>query len=62
VSHHDRPIHALTATELAAAIRRGDLTSTAVCEHYLARIAGLNPTINAYTRVLADEARAAGAR
>jgi Asp-tRNA(Asn)/Glu-tRNA(Gln) amidotransferase A subunit family amidase len=49
----------LPATELAARIRRRDISPVEVVDAYLARIAHRNPVINAYTLVLADEARAA---
>jgi Asp-tRNA(Asn)/Glu-tRNA(Gln) amidotransferase A subunit family amidase len=49
----------LPATELAARIRRRDLSPVEVVDAYLTRIARRNPVINAYTLVLADEARSA---
>ncbi|MDQ0467248.1 amidase [Labrys wisconsinensis] len=49
----------LPATELAARIRRRDLSPVEVVEAYVSRIELRNPVINAYTLVLADEARAA---
>lgn len=52
-------LHALPAGELAAAIREGRTTATAACEHYLARVAALNPAVNAYLTVLPEEALAA---
>jgi len=51
----------LSAVDLGAGIRRGDFTSEAVMESVLARIARLNPRLNAITFDLADEARAAAA-
>ena len=50
------------ATELAALIRRGQVTSGEVVEAYLARIEAVNPDINAVTVTLADEARAAASQ
>jgi amidase len=47
------------AGELARRIREGEVTSRAVVEAHLERIAAVNPTVNAVTRVLADEALAA---
>ncbi len=47
---------ALSATELAAAIRAGKLSASQAVQDALARIARLNGRINAFTRVLADEA------
>jgi Asp-tRNA(Asn)/Glu-tRNA(Gln) amidotransferase A subunit family amidase len=46
----------LPATELAAGIRRRDLSPVEVVNAYLERIEDRNPTINAYTLVLADKA------
>lgn len=44
--------------EAAERIARRDLSPVALTEAYLARIAVLNPRLNAYVRVLADAARA----
>ena len=49
------------AGELAGMIARGEVTSTEVVEAHLARIADVNPDLNAVTVTLADEARAAAA-
>ena len=49
----------LSATELAARIRRRDISPVEVVDAYLRRIEQRNPLINAYTLVLAEEARAA---
>ena len=49
----------LPATELAARIRRRDISPVEVVDAYLRRIEQRNPVINAYTLVLADEARSA---
>jgi Asp-tRNA(Asn)/Glu-tRNA(Gln) amidotransferase A subunit family amidase len=46
----------LPATELAARICRRDLSPVEVVEAYLGRIKDRNPSINAYTLVLADQA------
>jgi hypothetical protein len=46
----------LPATELAARIRRRDLSPVEVMNAYLDRIGERNPVINAYTTVLADRA------
>jgi Asp-tRNA(Asn)/Glu-tRNA(Gln) amidotransferase A subunit family amidase len=46
----------LPATELAARIRRRDLSPVEVVNAYLDRIADRNPVVNAYTTVLADRA------
>ncbi|MDE2689914.1 MAG: amidase [Acidobacteriota bacterium] len=47
------------ARELAAAIRRGEVSSVEVIESHLARVEAVNGHLNAVVRVLADEARAA---
>ena len=48
-----------SAGELAAAIRRGDVSSLEVVDSHLARVEAVNGHLNAVVRVLADEARAA---
>ncbi len=48
-----------SAGELAAAIRRGEVSSVEVIESHLARVEAVNGHLNAVVRVLADEARAA---
>ena len=50
------------ARELAHVIRSGDVTSREVIEAHLARIEEVNPSINAITITLADEAIAAADR
>ena len=50
-----------TAGELAGMIARGEVSSAEVVEAHLARIAEVNPRLNAVVRVLADEARAGAA-
>lgn len=47
----------LPATELAARIRRRDVSPVEVVEAYLHRIEARNPVVNAYTLVLGDQAR-----
>lgn len=47
-----------SATELAAAIRGGETTSREVLEAHLARVAEVNPAVNAVTEVLTERARA----
>ncbi|MGD9755640.1 MAG: amidase [Acidimicrobiia bacterium] len=47
-----------TATELAALVRTGALSSRDLLEHYLERIDRLNPAINAVPTIDADRARA----
>ena len=51
-----------SATELAAQIKAKNLSSREVIDAHLARIAAVNPHLNAVVRVLADEARAAADR
>ncbi|WP_328477472.1 amidase [Actinoplanes sp. NBC_00393] len=51
----------LTATEIAAQVRDGRLTATAVVDAHLDRIAAVNPKVNAVTVVLDDQARSAAA-
>ncbi|HTJ59269.1 MAG TPA: amidase family protein [Devosiaceae bacterium] len=46
----------LPATELAARIRRRDVSPVEVTEAYLRRIEARNPVVNAYTLVLGDKA------
>jgi len=47
---------------LRAAIEKGALSATQIAEHYLARIAELDPKLQAYSVVYADRARATAAR
>jgi len=47
-------IHELTAIELAAAIRDGELSPVAVTEHYLRRTAELNEKVGAFYTVTAE--------
>ena len=51
----------LPATALAAAIGRGDVRAIDAAELYLERIEALNPTLDAYLTVAADEARTVAA-
>ena len=46
-----------SAGEIAAAVARGEITARAVTEATLARIARLNPVLNAFTDVTAERAR-----
>lgn len=48
-----------TATELAAAVRSGSVTSREVTGRYLERIEAINPELNAFCTVRRDEALAA---
>jgi aspartyl-tRNA(Asn)/glutamyl-tRNA(Gln) amidotransferase subunit A len=47
-----------TATEIAQAVARGETTALAVIEAALARVAKLNPLLNAFTDLTAERARA----
>lgn len=49
----------MSATELAGAIRSGQVSSREVIEAHLRRIEAVNPSINAITAILAEEAVAA---
>jgi amidase len=51
--------HELTGLEQADAIRRGEISSAELVEHYLARIDRLADDVGAFVTVTADEARAA---
>jgi amidase len=50
-------LHALTALELAAALRRGEVSAVEATEHTLARAGRLGPLVGAFTTVTADLAR-----
>src|ERR1700722_511204 len=50
-------IHDLTVTELAAAIRSGELSPVAVTEHYLDRTDRLNEQVGAFYTVTHELAR-----
>jgi amidase len=51
----------LTATEQAALVRSGEVSSVELVENYLERIERLDPELNAYVTVCADEALVAAA-
>ena len=51
----------VTVEALAALVRDRTLTAAAVTEHALERIEALNPTLNAFVAVDADDARAQAA-
>jgi amidase len=55
-------IHDLTVTELAAAIRTGETSSTEITEHYLERIDRLNEQVGAFYTVTDELAREEAAR
>ena len=50
-------IHDLTVLELAAAVRRRELSPTEITGHYLDRIERLNTEVGAFYTVTADLAR-----
>ncbi len=52
-------INRLSATEIVAKIKAGELTSREVTEHFIARIEEVNPSINAVVIDFFDRARAA---
>ncbi|MGW1176041.1 amidase [Kitasatospora sp. NPDC002543] len=53
------PVWSRTATELATAVRAGEVSALDVVDGHLARIAEVNPRLNAVTQLLADSARSA---
>ncbi|HEX5595739.1 MAG TPA: amidase [Micromonosporaceae bacterium] len=50
-------LHDLTAVEQAAAIRRGEVSSIELVDHYLARIEAFGDTVGAFVTVTAEAAR-----
>ncbi|MFB7615633.1 amidase [Kitasatospora sp. NPDC056181] len=54
-------IWTMTAAEQAAAVRSGEVSAVEVVDSHLARIAEVNPQVNAVTQLLADRAREAAA-
>jgi aspartyl-tRNA(Asn)/glutamyl-tRNA(Gln) amidotransferase subunit A len=57
-----KPLHELSIAEAGALLRSGSITSTALTEHALARIAALEPLLNAFVLVTRDRALADAAR
>src|SRR5580658_1606486 len=55
-------IHRLPLVEMASLARSGAVSSSELVEAHLARIENVNPHFNAFTRVLADQARASARR
>lgn len=51
-------LHDLTAMELAAAVRRGELSSVEIVDHYLDRISGHDAALGAFRTVRPEPARA----
>ena len=52
-------LHDLTALEQGSAIRAGEVSTSELVEHYLARIDRLSDTVGAFVTVTADRARPA---
>src|SRR6476469_1969236 len=52
-------LHDLTALEQGTAIRAGEVSTSELVEHYLARIDRLSDTVGAFVTVTADRARSA---
>src|SRR5499425_3309070 len=55
----DTELTRLTAAEIAAAIRDGEVSAAEVTDAHLARIAEVDPRVRAFLHVAADQARAA---
>lgn len=55
-------VTSLAATEIAARVASGELAASAVAEAVLERIGALNPSLNAFTLILPDLARAQAER
>src|SRR5215467_13078921 len=55
----DTELTRLTAGQIAAAIRGGDITAAEVTDAHLARIEQVDPSVRAFLHVAADQARAA---
>jgi aspartyl-tRNA(Asn)/glutamyl-tRNA(Gln) amidotransferase subunit A len=53
-----KPFHELSIAEAGAALRSGAVTSAALTEHALARIAALDGALNSFITVTAERARA----
>jgi aspartyl-tRNA(Asn)/glutamyl-tRNA(Gln) amidotransferase subunit A len=56
------PLHYQAITELAAAIRKGDMTCVSLTEHIFDRIQALDGALNAFRRVAAEQALEAASR
>jgi aspartyl-tRNA(Asn)/glutamyl-tRNA(Gln) amidotransferase subunit A len=54
-------VSVISATEIARAVRSGERRSLDVVDEHLARVAAREEELNAFNRVMADEARAAAA-
>ena len=55
------PAHGRTAAAIAAAVRKGELSATAVLDEHLARIAEQEADVHAFNLVMGDYARAQAA-
>ena len=53
-----KPLHELSIAEAGAALRSGSISATQLTDHALARIAAINPKINAFVTVTEERARA----
>ncbi len=53
-----KPLHELSVAEAGAALRNGEISARQLTEHALARIAAINPLINAFVTVTEKRARA----
>ncbi|MGI9238064.1 MAG: Asp-tRNA(Asn)/Glu-tRNA(Gln) amidotransferase subunit GatA [Woeseiaceae bacterium] len=62
MSDNREQLHVQSMTELTAGLERGDFTSVELTESLLARIAALDPRLNAFITVTADEALAAAGK
>ncbi len=60
-AHADDPVYFRSATELASAIRRGEISSVELLNIYLERIERYNSDINAVVAIDTEAARAAEA-
>ena len=54
-------LHTLTAVQLTGKIHKGEVTATEAVIDALGRIESLNPTVNAFTTIIADRALARAA-
>jgi len=56
-TRESKRLTSLSAAEMAAGVRRGETKTTALIEAHLERIENVNPKLNAFVHVDADEAR-----
>ena len=62
ISEPEFPLHFRSATSLAAAINKREISAAELLELFLARIDALNPKLNAVIWMAADRARARAKR